>query len=48
LIVLLVAMFPANVRAARAGLTLGGKAVSRLQTRTAIQVGFLVAAATAI
>ena len=48
LVLLLVAMFPANVRAARAGLTFGGKAVPRLQLRTAIQVAFLVAATAAI
>jgi len=48
LVLLLAAMFPANVRAARNGLTLGGKAVSRLQTRTAIQAAFLVAAVAAI
>jgi len=45
---LLVAMFPAKVRAARGGLTLGGRAVSRLQPRTAIQAGFLLAAVAAI
>ncbi|MGI8808445.1 MAG: DoxX family protein [Acidimicrobiales bacterium] len=45
---LLVAMFPANVRADRAGLTLGGKAVSRLRPRTAIQAAFLLAAVAAI
>lgn len=46
--VVLVAMFPANVRAAHAGLTLGGKSASPLRPRTAIQVAFLVAAVTAI
>jgi len=48
LIVLLVAMCPANVRAALAGLTMGAKSASPLRPRTAIQVAFLVAAATAI
>jgi len=48
LVVLLVAMFPANVRAAHAGLTMGGKAATALRPRTAIQVAFLVAAAAAI
>ncbi|MGI8806802.1 MAG: DoxX family protein [Acidimicrobiales bacterium] len=47
-VVLLVAMFPANVRAAHAGLTLGGKSASPIRSRTAIEVAFLVAAATAI
>jgi uncharacterized membrane protein len=46
--VLLVALFPANVRAARAGLTIGGKPATRLQLRTAIQGAFLVAAVLAI
>jgi uncharacterized membrane protein len=36
LIVLLLAMFPANARAARAGLTLGGKHVMPLLPRTAL------------
>src|SRR6202011_5250991 len=41
---LLVALFPANVRAARAGLTLGGRSASGLPLRTAIQVAFVLAA----
>lgn len=48
LVLLLVAMFPANVRAAHAELTLGGRAATRLGPRAAIQVAFLVAAAVAI
>jgi len=45
---LLVAMFPANVRAARSGLTLGVKPATPLRPRTAIQVAFLLAAVVAI
>ena len=48
LIVLLFAMYPAKVRAALAGFTLGARSASPLRPRTAIQVAFLVAAATAI
>jgi len=48
LVVLLLCMFPANVRAARAGLMLGGKAATRLQPRTAIQAVFILAALAAI
>lgn len=47
LCVLLVAMFPANVRAARARLTLGGRPVSRLPVRAAIQAVFVAAAVVA-
>ena len=38
LIVMLVAMFPANIRAAREGLTLGGKAATRLWLRASMQI----------
>jgi uncharacterized membrane protein len=48
LVILLVCVFPANVRAARMGLTLGGKAATRLQPRSAIQAVFILAALTAI
>jgi uncharacterized membrane protein len=40
---LLLAMFPANVHAARAGLTLGGRPVTALGPRTLLQVVFLAA-----
>ncbi|WP_437728680.1 DoxX family protein [Sorangium sp. So ce861] len=43
LTILLVAMFPANVHAARAGLTLGGSPVTPLVPRTLIQIVFLAA-----
>ncbi|WP_437942083.1 DoxX family protein [Sorangium sp. So ce341] len=43
LTLLLVAMFPANVHAARAGLTLGGSPVTPLVPRTLIQIVFLTA-----
>ncbi|KYG04448.1 DoxX family protein [Sorangium cellulosum] len=43
LTLLLVAMFPANVHAARAGLTLGGSPVTPLVPRTLIQIVFLAA-----
>ncbi len=43
LTLLLFAMFPANVYAARQQLTLGGKPVTPLVTRTVIQVVFLAA-----
>src|SRR5450631_175174 len=45
LIALLVAMFPANAHAARAGLTLRGKPVMPLVPRLAIQLVFTVAIA---
>lgn len=48
LALLLVAMFPANVRAAHAELTLRGRAATPLGPRAAIQVAFLVAAMVAI
>jgi uncharacterized membrane protein len=40
---LLVALFPANMHAARAGLTIGGKPVTRIQLRTVLQTLFLAA-----
>ncbi|TDF94809.1 DoxX family protein [Paenibacillus piri] len=43
LAVLLVAMFPANVRAAREKLTIGGKPVPDLPVRTLLQLVFLAA-----
>lgn len=46
LALLMIAMFPANVSAARRGLTLAGKPVTPLLARTALQ-GFFVAAAVA-
>jgi uncharacterized membrane protein len=45
LFLLLLAMFPANVHAARAGLTLRGRPATALPLRTAIQLVFLAAAA---
>ncbi|MER7457122.1 DoxX family membrane protein [Micromonospora sp. NPDC126480] len=45
LAVLLLAMFPANVSAARRKLTLAGRPVTPLGARTALQVVFLAAAA---
>ncbi|GAA4694740.1 DoxX family protein [Phytohabitans rumicis] len=44
LALLMLAMFPANVSAARRKLTLGGKAVTPLGPRTALQVVFVGAA----
>ncbi|WP_437910074.1 DoxX family protein [Sorangium sp. So ce327] len=43
LTVLLLAMFPANVVAARAGLTLGGSPVTPLVPRTLLQIVFIAA-----
>ncbi|WP_434048043.1 MULTISPECIES: DoxX family protein [Sorangium] len=43
LTILLVAMFPANVHAARAGLTLGGSPVTPLVPRTLLQIAFVAA-----
>jgi uncharacterized membrane protein len=43
LTLLLVAMFPANIHAARAGLTIGGRPVPSLVPRTALQLLFLAA-----
>jgi uncharacterized membrane protein len=47
LALLMVAMFPANVSAARRGLTLGGRPVTPLPARTALQVLFVAAAVAA-
>ncbi|MFE3447782.1 DoxX family protein [Nonomuraea sp. NPDC059194] len=44
LALLMIAMFPANVSAARRGLTLAGKPVTPLPVRTALQVLFVAAA----
>jgi uncharacterized membrane protein len=43
LALLLVALFPANVHAARAGLTIGGEPVTPLVPRTFMQLGFIAA-----
>ncbi|WP_437311453.1 DoxX family protein [Sorangium sp. So ce388] len=43
LTLLLLAMFPANVHAARAGLTIGGSPVTPLVPRTLMQIGFIAA-----
>ncbi|MEW9698410.1 DoxX family protein [Paenibacillus sp. SI8] len=43
LALLLLAMFPANIRAAREKLTIGGKPVSKLLVRTLLQLIFLAA-----
>ncbi|HEY7303234.1 MAG TPA: hypothetical protein VH601_03920 [Bryobacteraceae bacterium] len=43
LALLLIALFPANIRAAREGLTIGGKAATALPLRTLLQLVFLVA-----
>lgn len=45
LFLLLAAMFPANVHAARKGMTIGGQPVPALIPRTVIQIIFLSAAA---
>ncbi|GGO14903.1 hypothetical protein GCM10010116_30030 [Microbispora rosea subsp. aerata] len=47
LALLMAAMFPANVSAARRGLTLAGKPVTPLPARTALQVLFIAAAVAA-
>ncbi|MBN6054787.1 DoxX family protein [Nonomuraea sp. RK-328] len=47
LALLMAAMFPANVSAARRGLTLAGKPVTPLPVRTALQVLFIAAAVAA-
>ncbi|MFC0028966.1 DoxX family membrane protein [Micromonospora chaiyaphumensis] len=44
LALLMLAMFPANVSAARRGLTLAGRPVTPLGTRTVLQVVFVAAA----
>jgi uncharacterized membrane protein len=43
LAMLLIALFPANIRAARQGLTIGGRPATALPLRTLLQVVFLVA-----
>jgi uncharacterized membrane protein len=43
LALLLLVMFPANMRAAREGLTIGGKPTPKLLVRTALQIVFLTA-----
>jgi uncharacterized membrane protein len=43
LALLLVALFPANVHAARAGLEIGGEPVTPLVPRTLMQLGFIAA-----
>jgi uncharacterized membrane protein len=45
LAVLMLAMFPANVSAARRGLTLAGRPVTPIGVRTALQVVFVATAA---
>jgi uncharacterized membrane protein len=45
---MLACIFPANVKAAREGLTIGGQRVPGLGVRLAIQVVFLLALATAV
>lgn len=47
LALLMLAMFPANVSAARRGLTLAGKPVTPLPARTALQALFIAAAVAA-
>jgi uncharacterized membrane protein len=47
LVLLLVALFPANVSAARRRLTMGGRPVTRLAPRTVLQVVFIAAAVAA-
>ena len=43
LAMLLIALFPANIRAAREGLTIGGRPATALPLRTLLQLAFLVA-----
>jgi uncharacterized membrane protein len=43
LAMLLIALFPANIRAAREGLTIGGRPATALPLRTLLQLVFLVA-----
>ena len=45
LAVMLVAMFPANVYAAQQGLSIGGRPVTKLPLRTAVQIGLVLASA---
>ncbi|MEU5527357.1 DoxX family membrane protein [Micromonospora chersina] len=48
LALLMLAMFPANVSAARRGLTLAGRPVTPVGVRTALQVVFVAAALTVV
>ena len=43
LAMLLIALFPANIRAAREGLTIGGRPTTALPLRTLLQLVFLAA-----
>ena len=43
LTLLLIALFPANIRAARQAITIGGRPVTPLPARTIIQIVFLIA-----
>jgi uncharacterized membrane protein len=43
LVMLLIALFPANIRAARQGLTIGGRPATALPLRMLLQLVFLVA-----
>ncbi|MXQ55431.1 DoxX family protein [Shimazuella alba] len=43
LAIMLIAMFPANIRAAREGLTIGGKPTPKIVARTLLQIIFLIA-----
>jgi uncharacterized membrane protein len=43
LAMLLVSLFPANIRAAREGLTIGGRPATALPLRTVLQLAFIVA-----
>jgi uncharacterized membrane protein len=43
LAIMLVAMFPANIKAAREGLTIAGKPTSKVVVRTVLQTIFLAA-----
>ena len=45
LAVMLVAMFPANIYAARQGLSIGGRPVTALPLRTVVQIGLVLASA---
>lgn len=48
LVTLLIAMFPANIHASRAGVTLAGKPATPLPVRLAMQVIFIVAVVTSV
>ena len=43
LVMLLISLFPANIRAAREGLTIGGRAATALPLRTLLQLVFIAA-----